>query len=221
MLLQIIILQKAFLEDLKEVSPILIFTFIYLSFLTCWMLYTDKGVIRKEVDKKKFIDAVIIIIELYPGNIPKMIYHINLMFDKLIEEYPTYRKFYKSPAYLLEDFLYRIYTNKDNTKKKYKKVSQDKLDTIIQIIDQLKTEKPYSSLPEKDASLLTSIYNSIKNSNKELALISLLQLSVEIELKESNLLAQSEKSRKSTVLSVIGLILTITFGIISLKTFLF
>ena len=95
-------------------------------------------------------------------------------------------------------------------------VSLEIRDKIILVIDKLKEENPFVSLPPKEGNLLTIIKQSIETNNKDLGISSLNQLSDEIEILDANIRIQEKRNINAYIVSVIGVILTIVFGIITL-----
>ncbi len=87
---------------------------------------------------------------------------------------------------------------------------------IIDILDYINTNYPFSKIPQKEASLLKIIKESLDNNNIDLGNTAVNQLSEEIGLKEKRQLKLESQNKLSTIISIVGIILTIFFGILSL-----
>lgn len=151
-------------------------------------------------------------------NTENAINEIRLNFRKLAEKNPNYKDVIKNPTDLLEELVYNIDRLEPN---KFKElfgieVSEEIRGKIIELITYLKKENPFVSLPPKEGNLLSILKQSIESNNKELGLNTINQLSDEIEILDSNLKIQERRNVNSYIVSVVGVILTIVFGIITL-----
>ena len=68
---------------------------------------------------------------------------------------------------------------------------------------------------------MRTLQQAIETANQDLAATTLVQLAEEIEQAEETGRAQNERARRSYALSVLGLLLTATFGLISLLLFIY
>ncbi|MGD0456794.1 MAG: hypothetical protein ABSC21_03510 [Terriglobia bacterium] len=80
---------------------------------------------------------------------------------------------------------------------------------------------PFASISTRPAGLLRTLQQAIETANQDLAATTLVQLAEEIEQAEETGRAQNERARRSYALSVLGLLLTATFGLISLLLFIY
>lgn len=78
---------------------------------------------------------------------------------------------------------------------------------------------PFISVPEKEAQMLTSLKEALETGNKSLGINSLNQLTVEIENKEKIIDKKDRDNRNSLLVSIVGIILTIFFGLTSISKF--
>ena len=172
---------------------------------------------RKRFIYKGFFRAVTNIVKRNDDS-KKIINEIKLNFRKLAEKNPSHKEIIRNPTDLLEELIYNI--DRLETKR-FKEifdfeVSLEIRDKIILVIDKLKEENPFVSLPPKEGNLLTIIKQSIETNNKDLGISSLNQLSDEIEILDANIRIQEKRNINAYIVSVIGVILTIVFGIITL-----
>lgn len=151
----------------------------------------------------------------------------NYIIDDLIEQIKlNYNKIFQnekeSDKTMLLDmleqiiFYYDAYTNKNFEKLFAVNKNFDIRNFVLLISQAIKENDPFSALPTKEATLLKNIDTAIVISNIELGKTAIEQLSAEILNKEAVIKKQEYNNRIATVLSVIGMILTVFFGILSL-----
>jgi len=87
------------------------------------------------------------------------------------------------------------------------------------IVEIMRSENPFYDLSHKDADLLKSIDSTLKSNNNDLGRTILRQLASEIAIKDSNLKIQEKRNKVSTIVSIVGVILTLFFGVISVVLF--
>lgn len=127
----------------------------------------------------------------------------------------------KSIPSLLDMLEQIIYLCDINTDKSFKSsVGEDKdiniREQCIILREIIKEKEPFSSLPTKEAILLTNIRISVQESNLSLCDAILEQLSTEIVNKELVMKKQERNNKNTSVISVVGIILTIFFGFLSI-----
>jgi len=153
------------------------------------------------------------------NNVDERLNELKLFFKKLKEKYSSQLKNTKSFIEILED-IYFIMTTKDNKylKQKYRVEFDDKLrNTIVDNIMKYKNDNPFVALSPKMSTHLSNLKNSLDNNNNELGENVLSQLAEDIEINEKALIKQERTNKFSILLAVIGVFLTIVFGI---KSFL-
>ncbi|MCH5279029.1 MAG: hypothetical protein J1E60_04485 [Christensenellaceae bacterium] len=79
----------------------------------------------------------------------------------------------------------------------------------------IKTINPFISISRKEADLMQSIMNALNNNNCSLGVSSLKQLSQEVATKEKLIIKKDKENRRANIVSIVGLILTVFFGILS------
>ncbi len=126
----------------------------------------------------------------------------------------------KQTSYLdiLEQILFRYDAYTDaNFKSVFHEKKNENVRTMCLILHTYVTEKtPFSNLPTKEATLLNNISEALVHGNVELGEMVLQQLSEEIMNKEFRLKKQEKTNTIATLLSVVGLLFTIFFGIFSI-----
>lgn len=154
------------------------------------------------------------------NNYELIIKQIYILFFKLNLKYPNNNYKKQNVIDCLEQFLVDIDTG--IIKKSYPKFNcTDDLRNIIAIIiERLNSNRPFEKASIKQASLLQQISDSLQLGNLELGKSSLQQLSQELVSLEENLNVQKAKNNTSYLLNIIGLVLTLFFGIISFIQFL-
>lgn len=142
---------------------------------------------------------------------------IYMNFRQWSEKYPQLNK-QNNPAQLLEEIVFKYdYHEEKRFEEKYGiKFNLEDRNKIVNIIEEIKKENPFIFLSPKSSSTLQNLKNSIESKNTDLATTMLNQLSNDIEMIESSLKNQKEINQISVVLSVIGVVLTLVFGLISI-----
>ena len=99
----------------------------------------------------------------------------------------------------------------------------DVRDFILALISEIKTNYPYSNLPDRDSELLSDLKCLIETSHNDAsnieAKVILDRIAVEISTKEEKLQREAKKAKAGLITSVIGVALTIAFGIVSIISF--
>lgn len=86
---------------------------------------------------------------------------------------------------------------------------------IIDMCFLIKKENPFISIPKKDADLMQTLLNALKDADISLAENSIKQLSQEIEIMEKTIVKKDKENQRATVVSIVGIVLTIFFGLLS------
>lgn len=168
---------------------------IYILFLKKWF-YINKFVnIAEHIQDKEL-------------PIKKSYERFNLNYEKFCQEVNTVG--YTSVLDLLESLIY--YSNSHKT------VNSETEGFINELYEFVKTDNPFISSPIKEASLMKTLNEAIENKDTSLGIATLMQLSNEIAAKEKLLIKRNKDNQRSTIISIVGIILTIFFGIFSLVT---
>ena len=88
-------------------------------------------------------------------------------------------------------------------------------DFICEVRNYLKNDDQFISVPTKEAQLLKNINIALKNNNYDLGKSSLNQLSDEIIYKEEIIKKKERNNQIAMIVSIVGIILTVFFGIMS------
>jgi len=143
---------------------------------------------------------------------------MNLIFKKLSELFASSTSELRGFADLLEDFIYFYDARGPKYLKSnyYIEAEKSLRDQAYSLLEYVKKENPFSSLPPKEANFLRTLFQAIESGNKELALNTVNQLSQEIEILDSSVRNGEKRTRVSYIISIVGVILTIVFGFTSL-----
>jgi len=143
---------------------------------------------------------------------------INMNFKIWIEKFPDISSTIKNPVEILQKIVYEYDTigSESFEKKNGVKLSLEDRNRIMSIVKYMKIENPFVSLSDKESTLLKNIKYSLENDDNNLSESMLTQLSNDIEYLETELKIQKESNKKSYILSILGLILTVLFGAMSL-----
>lgn len=89
-------------------------------------------------------------------------------------------------------------------------------DFIFSICKFIRDKDPFTAVPSKEANLLKNINDAIAKNNADFGKASLLQLSNELINKEKLLKKKEKENQLTTIISIVGMILTIFFGFLSI-----
>lgn len=173
--------------------------------------------IQYENLKKRFFNGVNSVFERNSDNV-KCIPELLTLYNRLMVKFPGAEKNYENLLEIVEDLLYYCDTrSKDNLKKQYGvEFDQIQRGRIVEIIYHLKNQNPFSSTSSKFNGLLMQINQAFELNNSPMGKSSLLQLSEDINLIENNLRSKEKDNLRSYIISIVGTILTIIFGVVSL-----
>lgn len=141
---------------------------------------------------------------------------LNLNYEKLCLEKPNNN--YTSILDLLETIIYYYDSYADAS---FKGIFWQKKDPAVRkfmmgVCQYIKKINPFISIPKKEADLMQSVTDALENNNKSLGLNSLRQLSQEIMAKEKTIVKQKKDNQMAIAISIVGIVLTIFFGFLSL-----
>ena len=141
---------------------------------------------------------------------------LNLNYEKLCQEKPNSN--YTSILDLLETIIYYYDSYADAF---FKETFQQEKDPavrnfIMEICQYIRNINPFISSPKKEADLMQSVTDALESNNKSLGLNSLRQLSQEIVAKEKIIVKQEKDNQRAIIVSIVGIVLTIFFGFLSL-----
>ena len=80
----------------------------------------------------------------------------------------------------------------------------------------IKERYPFADLPKKDADLLSPIMDTFKSENNQFGINALMQVAQEIANKEQIIHRKTKENQVATIISIVGTILTLIFGILSI-----
>jgi hypothetical protein len=182
-----------------------------------WFIYTISRSARSRVILRRLFRAITTVLN-NNQNDDDCIRQIELNFRKASEGYPSETSNLRSCVNVLERMVFYYDTlGEKSFRSRFKEIdiSIGIRNRVFAIIDRMKTQNPFASLDPKDANLLRSLQQAIGTSNVALGSSVLRQLADEIEVKESTIRTQESRSKVSFVIAVIGVVLTIIFGVVS------
>ena len=120
---------------------------------------------------------------------------------------------------ILETLVYHYDTFTDDRFESLFNVKKDMniREYIYKLSKYIKEKEPFASIPAKEANLLNNINDALLKNNIDLGTVSLAQLSKELSSKEIEIKKMEKQNLIGTIVSIIGIILTVIFGILSLR----
>lgn len=130
---------------------------------------------------------------------------------------------FKNILALLEKIIYYYDSCSDKVFNRIFKCDKeaDVRDFIMDMCCYIRQAHPFISAPQKEADFMYTIKDALTDHNIELGSKALTQLSLEIEAKEKLLRKTDRANQRTTILSIVGILLTVLFGLLSLLQFLF
>jgi len=166
--------------------------------------------------RKYFYNAILSILSRESDN-DKAVEQIHIIFKKLSERNSYINKEYKNTADFCEDLLCRV---ESYGSKRFKglynlEYSNENIDRLVELIKIMKERQPFSSVSSKYGNLLNMIKHAFDTNNNDLGVNNLKQMADDIEVLESTIQSQNKRNQLSIIVSIVGVILTIVFGALS------
>lgn len=182
-------------------------------------------VMMKKVDKKKLIlrrfhNSILSVAANSQNEDFEFIFaQLCLNYNKLCQE--IRQNHFKSVLDLLETIAYYYDSYTDSQFEKLFKSGKD--DNIryflVKMSLAIKENDPFISAPKKESDLMKMIMTALEQNNVSSGENFLKQLSSEIEYKELMIEKKEKDNQKATIVSIVGLILTFFFGLLSFIRF--
>jgi hypothetical protein len=87
---------------------------------------------------------------------------------------------------------------------------------ILEMLSSVREANPFASLSGRQGSYLNTIKQAVESSNRDLAMTTLNQIASEFEIADKAIKEQSVRSTTSFIISVVGVILTVVFGAVTI-----
>lgn len=188
-------------------------------FIAFYVWYIYIAIFKKEIYSRQIIrrfhNAII--------NIQKKDLKLESSFSQLKLNYEKLNQFSSNSNFtsildLLETIVYYYDTYSDyffqNTFRTTKR--QEVRDFVVAICGFIRNDNPFISSPPKEADLMRTLKEALDSNNSSLGMNSLLQLSKEIETKEKLLKKKDKENQIAIIVSIVGIVLTVFFGLLSL-----
>jgi hypothetical protein len=143
---------------------------------------------------------------------------ISIIYRKISENNAEFSKKYRTPIDICEDLLSRATGFTSFMFKFHYSLSfaPEEINRLADIVKSIEKEMPFISLSPKYGNQLEMLKLAYASGDTELGFNCLKQLAKDIKFLESTIENQERKNRTSTWVSVIGVILTIVFGAVSI-----
>lgn len=182
---------------------IFVFFFIYLKKYKRKLCLKNFGIILKKLHKQNL-------------TIENAIQQLYINYNQLCVETTCEFKLIE----LLNIVIYRLDSNRltilNNTEDNKDNTNSTFRDFVLEVYNTIDQEQPFSTLPDKEASILNNLKEAIQSYNIEIGNNLLEQLATEIKAKEKNYHEEKNKTTIATIVSIVGVIFTIIFGFLSM-----
>ena len=176
----------------------------------------------KREARVKFYRALLTILERNQDD-QQCVPQIFVAFKKTSERYSGIQNSYRSAVDLVEDFIFRADSiTPDRFKDIYKmEVSMDNRKRITNITNLMKQSEPFASVSSKFNGLFNMLNHALNTNNKDLGKSMLDQMADDVEILERKVSSQQRTNIAAIVVSIVGVILTLVFGIITIAPLIF
>jgi len=115
---------------------------------------------------------------------------------------------------VLEDYLrYILKEDKHSDENNYVK---NKYKSIMDVIDEIKKEKPFEDIPGEERRILINMRNAIRNNDTQIALINIDDLCSIMKTRQRDYILTKKINMWSVPIAIITFVFTILFGLINL-----
>ena len=142
----------------------------------------------------------------------------SIVFEKFIQKNAFAKKEYTSLQDVIENIIYYSETrNVKLLKNEYGiDISNDEKEKIYSFLDVIKSDYPYDILGQYDKQIILNLVKSINNDDKQSTENFINQIIKELFNKSKKINEQTKFNTVTVIISVVGIILTIFFGIQSI-----
>jgi len=139
---------------------------------------------------------------------------LQVVFKKMAERYRYVRTHYKDPRGFVEEIMCRAEAmNAVRFRTGYgAEFTAPEVDRVARIVSLLKARQPFGAVSSKYGNLLEMISHAVETGNVDLGTSNLRQLADDIEVVEATLETQAKRNSLSITVSVVGVVLTLVFG---------
>lgn len=177
-------------------------------------------VIFEKQRKKMFKSLENTLITYYHGDDNTSCFdEIKLIFKHIIDKNESLKRNFSSVDILLEKYIVELNANND----KFVNVHVEDTDIlkkyVLQLIKEFKKNNPMEQIKGANSVLLNELIDSAKNKNMNKFDELVNQLAIEIKTTHDNLLDKEINSKKQNAVTIIGIVLSIVFGIMTFIQF--
>lgn len=146
---------------------------------------------------------------------------IEVIFKNLEERYTAIKGRFRSVNDMIEDLLVALDTSDPKAFKAHygMEVPSDFRGRLYRIRTLLKQEQPFATLTSKQAQLLTQLRGALETNNRDFGANLVTQLGTEFEVLEGNVRQQAQRGHITFLVSMVGAVLTLFFGLVSFLQF--
>jgi predicted metal-dependent enzyme (double-stranded beta helix superfamily) len=192
-----------------------IIVIIYLLFGAAFA-YLTLSWAEKRRAHKKFFTALDNVVQ-QAATTSEQMRQVNLHFKKLAENNRYVSSELRGPEDLIEQFIHILDTgNEEYLQRLHLNVSPDARVKVLALLDEMRKENPFSSLPSKEANAMSALDQAVAAKNVALSKQLIRQIAQEMEKTHNVLRAQERRNRISYTISAVGVVLTTFFGILYL-----
>ncbi|WP_155998825.1 hypothetical protein [Thioalkalivibrio thiocyanoxidans] len=201
---------------MEESILVAVFLFAVLVFYVPFLLIVTKGLVAKN-GRRQFFRSIKNILHREPDD-SRAIEQISIIYRQVSGSNQEFSKRYRTPIDICEDLLTRVtgYTPFIFNLHYSLSFTEEEISRLASIIKSIENDLPFVALSPKHGNQLEMLKLAYDSNDSEMGFNGLKQLAKDIKFLESTIETKDKKNRASIAVSVIGVILTIAFGGVSL-----
>lgn len=143
---------------------------------------------------------------------------ISIVYGRLTQHFPSVAHDLRSPADAIEEFIYRYGTRTDREFRQQLGIQRLPVvrDRVTRLLAKFRAENPFANLSSQAGALFRNVQEAIATGNDDHVRATLLLLADEVERVEGVVRTQERRNTIATLISVVGVILTLVFGAVSI-----
>lgn len=198
----------------QEISLIFLAILLYGGFIAAFIFSFQRRIQKRGTDAR-FFKALASVVRS-EKSVEGKVDEIDLIFKRLSENSRYVFQQVHGPEDLIETFIYLVDTGEHTYLKRIGVDPTDELkEQSMALLEAMRSIRPFSRLAPKEANVLSTLDQAIQANNPSLSRTLLRQVAEEFELSGAVLRKMEKEKQIATMISAIGVVLTLVFGLMS------
>lgn len=207
-------------EDIIIITILIVSIIITTCLLMMIIIDCTNTIVYSKLRKKIFNSLGNILLTYYQDDsVLACVEEIKLIFKHIINKNNDLKRNYTSVDILLEKYLIEL-NDRNHNLIALNIEDTDMLKTyILKVIKEFKKNNPMEQIKGANNILLNQLIESVDNDDSDKFYEIVNQLAIEIKTMQDNILEKDKNSKKQDVISKVGIILSIVFGVMTFIQF--